>query len=183
MVSTVPGSYYGGDGSGGGGHRRRRNSQGMPLDPQGRIDLRQLAAQRLNFLDQYNSQLADINRNFRVQLRQQKQNEPFVQRGILGDYSGHGMAFGTGYASAAGREAQLFGQKLNDLRYQHTLGQQDLAQQQTAFNRTYGLQQQAIRQAAADRLATQAGALNLYNSNKPLTAKQIAKLLGGGTTP
>lgn len=153
--------------------------KGMPIDPAGSIDLTGLAQQRLNFLDQYNSQLADINRNFRTQRRRIVQQEPYNVRGILNNYSGRGMAFSSGYGVAQGRELQNYNQNLGDLNYQHTLGQQNLQDQRTAFMRTYRNQQQAIRQAAADRLAAQAGTLNLYDSNKPLTANQLAKILAG----
>jgi len=152
---------------------------GMPLDPQGSIDLTGLAQQRLNFLDQYNSQLADINRNYRVTRQRTVNEEPWTVRGILNSYATRGMARSTGYGVAQSREAQAYERGLSDLDYQHTLGLQNLNDQRTAFMRTYRNQQQAIRQAAADRLAAQAGTLNLYNSNKPLSASQLARILAG----
>lgn len=154
---------------------------GMPLDPQGSIDLTGLAQQRLNFLDTYNQQLGDLNRNYRITRQRAVENEPYAVRGILNNYSGRGMAYSTGQGVAQGRELQQYNQGLTDLNYQHTLGHQNLANQKLAFMRTYRNQQQAIRQAAADRLAAQAGSLGLYNSNKPLTAKQLAQILAGGT--
>jgi hypothetical protein len=131
--------------------------KGMPIDPQGSIDLTGLAQQRLNFLDTYNQQMSDLNRNFRVTRRRTVNNEPWNVRGILNNYAGRGMAFSSGQGVAQGRELQQYNQGLTDLNYQHTLGQQNLLGQRTAFMRTYRNQQQAIRQAAADRLAAQAG--------------------------
>lgn len=153
--------------------------KGMPIDPTGSIDLTGLAQQRLNFLDQYNQQLSDLNRNYMVTRRRTMQQEPYAVRGILDNYAGRGMAFSSGQAVAQGRELQNYNQGLGDLNYQHTLGLQNLANQRLAFMRTYRNQQQAIRQAAADRLSAQAGSLGLYNSNKPLSAKQLAQILAG----
>lgn len=153
--------------------------KGMPIDPAGSIDLSGLAQQRLNFLDTYNSQLADLHRNYFVTRRRMVQDEPWNVRGILNNYAGRGMAFSSGQGVAQGRELQNYNQGLTDLGYQRSLGVQDLQNQRTAFMRTYRNQQQAIRQAAADRLAAQAGSLNLYKSNKPLTAAQLARILAG----
>lgn len=154
--------------------------KGMPIDPQGSIDLSGLAQQRLNFLDTYNTQLGDLNRNYRTQRYRMVNNEPWNVRGILNNYAGRGMAFSSGQGVAQGRELQQYNQGMTDLNYQNTLGRQNLRNQRTAFIRTYRNQQQAIRQAAADRLAAQAGSLNLYKSNKPLTAAQLARILAGG---
>lgn len=152
--------------------------KGSPIDVQGRLDLSQLAAQRLNFLDQYNQQVADINRNYAVQRQRAMENEPYVQRGILSNYSGRGMAHSTGYGSAAGRETQLFNQNLGDLAYAHTYGLNDLGNQRTAMARTLRTQRQAVRQAAADRMAAQAGTLGLYTGQKHIGHKKAAQLLG-----
>jgi hypothetical protein len=157
---------------------KKHNGKGMPIDSQGRIDLSQLAAQRLNFLDQYNQQVADINRNYEVQRQRAMENEPYVQRGILSDYAGRGMAHSTGFGSAAGRETQLFNQNLGDLAYAHTYGLQDLNTQRTAMARTLRTQRQAVRQAAADRMAAQAGTLGLYTGQQHIGHKKAARLLG-----
>jgi hypothetical protein len=156
-------------------------NKGMPIDPQGSIDLSGLAQQRLNFLDTYNSQLGDLNRNYAIQRQRSVTNEPYTVRGILNNYAGRGMAFSSGQGVAQGRELEQYNQGLTDLGYQHALGRQNLVNQRIAFMRTYRNQQQAIRQAAADRLAAQAGSLGLYNSNKPLTAAQLARILAGGS--
>lgn len=152
--------------------------KGAPIDSQGRLDLASLAAQRLNFLDQYNQQMADINRNYGVQRERAQQNEPYVQRGILSDYAGRGMAHSTGFGSAAGRETQLFNQNLSDLNYAHTYGMQDLNTQKLDFNRTLQQQQLAARQAAADRLSQQAGTLGLYTGKQKVTKQQASGILG-----
>jgi len=150
-----------------------KQRKGSPIDSQGRLDLAQLAAQRLNFLDQYNQQIADINHNYNIQVQRAQENEPYVQRGILSDYAGRGMAYGTGYSSATGRESQLFNQNLADLAYQHTYGLQDLNTQRADMRRTLDVQQQAIRQAAADRMAAQAGSLGLSNGKRNKVAKNL----------
>ena len=156
-----------------------RKPKGMPIDPQGNIDLSGLAQQRLNFMDQYNSQLADINRNYRITRYRTQEQEPWNVRNILNNFAGRGMGLSSSLAVAQGRELQNYNQGLTDLGYQHTLGVQGLQNQRTAFMRTFRNQQQAIRQAAADRLAAQAGTLNLYKKNKPLTAAQLARILAG----
>jgi hypothetical protein len=158
---------------------KNKTKTGMPIDPAGSIDLTGLAQQRLNFMDTYNQQLADINRNYNVQHRRAEQQEPWNIRGILNNYAARGAAAGSGQAVAQGRELQQYNQGQGDLNYQHTLGLENLHGQHTAFMRTYRNQQAAIRQAAADRLAAQAGSLGLYNRNKPLTAAQIARILAG----
>ena len=161
-----------------GGKKTGHKGKGMPIDSQGRIDLSQLAAQRLNFLDQYNQQVADINRNYEVQRQRAMENEPYVQRGILSDYAGRGMAHSTGFGSAAGRETQLFNQNLGDLNYAHTYGLTDLQNQRTAMARTLRTQREAVRQAAVDRMAAQAGTLGLYTGQQHVGHKKAAKLLG-----
>ena len=165
-------------GGGGGKHPAGKTNKGTPIDAQGRLDLSQLAAQRLNFLDQYNQQVSDINRNYAVQRQRAMENEPYVQRGILSDYAGRGMAHSTGFGSAAGRETQLFNQNLNDLAYSHTYGLNDLGNQRTAMARTLRTQRQAVRQAAADRMAAQAGTLGLYTGSTKVGHKRAAHLLG-----
>lgn len=177
---TVQGSPYGNP------PKRRKNNggqgTGLPIDSQGRIDLSNIAAQRLNFMDQYNTQLSDINRNYAVQKRRMEQNEPYVQRGILSDYAGRGMAHSSGYGQAIGREQQLYQQGLNDLEYQQTLGGQQLQDARAAMRRTAQGQRMAIRQASADRLAAQAGTLRLMKGKRStnLTNEQIMRILGLG---
>lgn len=159
-----------------------KGSKGVPIDSQGRIDLSQIAAQRLNFLDQYNQQVADINRNYNVQVQRAKQNEPYVQRSIISDYAGRGMGFSSGYGNAAGRETQLYNQNLSDLAYQHNYGLQDLDAQRAAMRRTLDVQREAIRQAAADRMAAQAGSLGL-GSGKHQGKNKINRHLGLSNKP
>lgn len=159
-------------------HKTAPKKKGVPIDAQGRIDLSQLAAQRLNFMDQYNQQLADINRNYAVQQQRMQQNEPYVQRGILSDYAGRGMAHSSGFGVAQGRETQLYNQNLSDLNYAHTYGTQDLQTQRQDYMRTLHMQQQAIRQAAAQRMATQAGTLGLYTGKKKVTRHRAQRILG-----
>lgn len=158
--------------------KSKPKKKGPGVDSQGRLDLASLAAQRLNFLDQYNQQVADINRNFEVQQQRLNANEPYVQRGILSDYAGRGMGHSSGYGDATGRETQLFNNQLNDLAYQHTYGLQDLNSQRTAMQRTLQIQREQIRQAAADRMAQQAGALGLYTGKKTVGTKKAKQLLG-----
>lgn len=152
-------------------------SGGLPIDSQGRIDLSQLAAQRLNFLDQYNQQMADLNHNYQLQTQRTQENEPYVERGILSDYAGRGMAHSSGYGDALGRQTQLYNQNLADLNYAHTYGLQDLNTQKADLNRTLATQQLAIRQAAADRMAAQAGTLG-QGKSKPISKKRINHILG-----
>lgn len=181
---TVRNVYVGGFKGAGFGTSTKPNRHGgnkkprTGVDAQGALDLSQLAAQRLNFLDQYNQQVADINRNYAMQQQRLNENEPYVQRNILSDYAGRGMAHGTGYGSAAGRETQLFNQQLSDLAYQKTYGLQDLNNQRTAMRRSLNIQRQQVRQAAADRMAQQAGTLGLYNGSKKVGRNKAAKLLG-----
>lgn len=150
---------------------------GLPLDSQGRIDLAQIAATRLNFLDQYNQQVTDINHNYNTQYQRAQENEPYTQRGILSDYAGRGMAHSTGFGDASGRETQLFNQNLADLSYAHNYGLQDLETQRDAMRRTVQTQNLAVRQAAADRMAAQAGSLG-FGTAKPMRQRRINRALG-----
>lgn len=150
---------------------------GIPLDSQGRIDLAQIAATRLNFMDQYNQQVTDLNHNYNQQVLRANENEPYTQRGILSDYAGRGMAHSTGFGDASGRETQLFNQNLSDLSYAHNYGLQDLETQRDAMRRNVLTQNLAVRQAAADRMAAQAGSLGMGTA-KPMKQGKINIALG-----
>lgn len=150
---------------------------GMPLDADGRIALQQAAAARNTYMQSLVQQQQQLNDQYGTQLHSYNEQHPIDERSLLDQYAGNGMAFSSGYGNAEGQLGQKYQDALAQLLQTKTEGTNQIGSERSTYNKEYGTDLDAIRQAAADRLVAGGGTLGLATGTT--NPSKLAKLLSG----
>lgn len=161
----------GGSGGGSGG------LTGMPLDAEGRIALQQAAAARNAYMQSLVQQHQQLLGQYGTQLHSYTEQHPIDERSLLDQYAGNGMAFSSGYGVSEGQLGQRYKDALAALLQTRTEGVNQLQSERSTYNKEYGTDLDAIRQAAAERLVANKQTLGLANGTT--NPKKLAQLLNG----
>jgi len=133
----------------------------LPTDPDYQNAAAQLLAAHNSYLGNVAAQRQQLESQYADSVNQAQTQEPNRTRGILNNFAGRGMAYSSGYGQALGNENDAYQHLMSQLGQAHTFGLNDLTRQSTDYEHAYTLQQEALRNAATQRLQAQAGSLNL----------------------
>lgn len=151
----------------------------LPTDPDYQNAAAQLLAAHNSYLGNVAAQKQQLESQYTDATNQAAQQEPNRNRAILNNFAGRGMAYSSGYGTALGNENQAYQHLLSQLNQSHDYGLSDITRQQGDYESQYALQQEALRNAATQRLAAQAGSLNLLPSGPTTNPNILAALLQG----
>lgn len=102
---------------------------------------RNLLQDRMNYLRDYRRQASDLRYDTTNQLRAMDLQQPVVNRGILNNYAGRGMAYSSGYAQTLGDATNQFATERTNLQstLQTNLARMQADRQQAMNNYQYQL--------------------------------------------
>lgn len=152
----------------------------LPFDAEAADAQQSLQAQRNKFEADATGEEQRIEREYVNQRRGVEDEIPEQQRRLLENYSGRGLAYSSGYAYDQGDQKAQYARLLGDLEAGKTDGIADLLRQRGQFNDEWGGRLQSIQQAAARRLALQAGDLGLGGEVPGSNEAVMDDLFGGG---
>lgn len=127
---------------------------------------RGLLQNKQNFLTDYRRQSADLRREATSGLRALDIQQPYVNRGILNDFAGRGLAYSSGYGTTLGDASNQFATQRSNIQSSlaTTLARMRADKQQAMNEYQYRLGN--LTQQHADLTRPQAGNLG-FNRPKP----------------
>jgi hypothetical protein len=94
---------------------RANPPQALPFNPQIAAARRKLFADRMGYLRDYGRQVSDLNTQATSQLRALDIQQPDVNRGILNNFAGRGLAYSSGYGTTLGDATADFQAQRSDI--------------------------------------------------------------------
>lgn len=152
----------------------------LPFDAEAADAQVSLQAQKNRFESDATAEQGRIEREYVNQRRDVEDEMPEQQRRLLENYAGRGLAYSSGYAYDQGDQKSQYARLLAELEQGKTGGIADLLRQRGQFNDEWSGRLQAIQQAAARRLAEQAGDLGLGGEVPGSNEAVMDDLFGGG---
>lgn len=151
----------------------------LPTDPDYQNAAAQLLAAHTSYIGNVAAQKQQLEQQYTDSTYQAGQQEPNRNRAILDNFAGRGMSYSSGYGTAVGNENTAYQHLLSQLNQAHDVGNADLTRQQNDYEQQYTLQQEALRNAATQRLQAQAGQLNLLPKGPTTNPSVLAALIQG----
>lgn len=150
----------------------------MPIDEAGSLAQQQAQAAKNTFMSQLTQQRQAEEMNYGDSLFNLQTQHPIDVRNLLNNYAARGMAFSSGYGDSVGTLANTYSTNLSRLAAARAQARAGFGLDRSNYDKEFGLNSAAIKQAAADRLSSAAGTLGLGNTTNPLTLSSLLQGTG-----
>jgi hypothetical protein len=157
-----------------------QGSAALPYDESYYSAVNQAQAGRDSFLRSLRNARLEGNQSYHQQMSDLNQQHPYDIGTLNSNFGSSGMGFSSGYGNALGRLQDVFEKNTDRLRQAHLDAIRDIRTNRQNYMGEYRANLAALRQAAADRLAANAGTLGLGKASDANNPTKLANQTTGG---